>query len=114
MPLTDLAQPTLPSDALVASVSSEGGAAVVALRGEADLFTLPIVVDMLARVVADHAGPVVVDLAETEFIDTGSVRAIARAAAILGDRGRALTVRSPSRMAVRMLAILGCSHLIER
>ena len=112
MTLADLAQPTVPTAALVASVSADGTATVVTLRGEADLFTLPVVVDVLARVIADSNRSVIIDLAHTEFIDTGTVRAIAQAWQFLNDRGRALTVRSPSGVAVRMLRLFGLSHCI--
>ena len=113
MTLTERTQSTLPTDALVATLASEGGSTVVALRGEADLLTLPVIDDVLARVIAENDGPVVVDLAEVAFIDTGSIRAVARAAASLGHRGRELTVRSPSRLAVRMLTLFELTHLIE-
>lgn len=113
MTLTEFSQPTDPAAVLVASVSVSGRATVVSLRGEADLFTLPVVVDALARVIRDSDGPVIVDLTHTEFIDTGTVRAIARAWQFLNDRGRTLAVRSPSRAAVRMLSLFGLSHVIE-
>lgn len=112
MTLTELAQPTDSAAILSMSVSSEGAATVIALRGEADLFTLPVLVDVLARVIADHDGPVIVDLAQTEFIDTGTVRALARAWQFLDARGRALTLRSPSRVAVRVLTFFELSHLV--
>lgn len=113
MTLTEFAQSTLPAGALVASLATEGSSTVVALRGEADLFTLQVIRDVLARAIAEHDGPVVIDLAGIAFIDTGSIRVLARAAAALGDRGRELTLRSPSRIAVRMLTLLELSHLIE-
>lgn len=113
MTLTELSQPTIPAAALVASVSTVGTATIVRLRGEADVFTLPVVVDALARAIADSEGPVIVDLADTGFIDTGTVRAIARAWQFLDGRQRTLTLRSPSRIAVRVLGVLGLSHLIE-
>jgi anti-sigma B factor antagonist len=113
MTLTELAQSPRPADALMASLATEGDSTVVALRGEADLFTLPALVDVLARVIADHDGPVVIDLAGIAFIETGGIRALSRAAEFLGDRGRELTVRSPSQIAVRILTLLELSHLIE-
>lgn len=113
MTLREFVQPTLPVARLSISCSAEGTAAVLALCGEADLFTLPAVVDALARVIADNDGPIVVDLAETKFIDTGTARAFARASQFLGDRGRELTLRSPSRIAVQVLTLLGLSDLIE-
>ncbi len=113
MTLTGLVQLSRPAPGLVVSVSAEGAATVIALRGEADSATLPIVVDMFARVAADHRGPVVVDLAQTEFIDTATVRVLGRAWQFLGHRGRQLTLRSPSTPAVRVLAFFGLSHLVE-
>jgi anti-anti-sigma factor len=111
MTLTGLPQSTRPN--LVVSVSVEGGGAVMALRGEADPATLPVLMNMLARVIADHEGAVVIDLAEIEFIDTATVRALGRAEQFLGDRGRQLKVRSPTRLAVHVLAFGGLSHLVE-
>lgn len=113
MTLTEIPQHTARADALVASVSADGMTAVVRLRGEADLFTLPVVVDVLARVTADYDGPVVVDLSETAFIDTGTVRALVQAWELLDDRGRTLTLRAPSSGAIRVLGLLGLSHLVE-
>lgn len=98
---------------LVVSVSVEGTTTVVVLRGEGDLTTLPVLVKAFARVIADNQGDVVVDLAETEFLDTASVRVIGRAGEYLRDRGRQLTIRSASREAVMVLAVFGLSHLVE-
>lgn len=111
--LTELALPAVPAAALAATVSTDGMATVVTFRGEADLFTLPVVVDVLTRVIEDHDGPVIVDLAPTGFIDTGTVRALGRAGQFLNDRDRTLTLRSPSRLAARILGLLGLSDLIE-
>jgi anti-anti-sigma factor len=113
MTLTLLAPFTRTVPGLVVSVSAEGAATVIALRGEADPAVLPVLVDVLVRVIADHDGAVVVDLAQTEFIDTATVRVIGRAGQFLGDRGRQLTLRSPSRLAVHVLGFGGLSHLVE-
>lgn len=102
-----------PLDQFSVRVADEGTTTVVSLRGEADVFTLPAVVDALASVFSDHDGPVVVDLAETSFIDLCTMRAVGRAARFLAYRGRALTVRAPSRMALYLLAFLGLSDLIQ-
>lgn len=98
---------------LMASVSTIGSTTIVVLSGEADVSTLPVVVDALARGTAASDGPVVVDLASTAFIDVGTGRAIARAWQALREHDRTLSLRSPSRTAARTLAILGLSHLIE-
>ncbi len=113
MTLTEFAQPAVRVAGFVVSMSTEDAATVVTLRGEADLVTRPLVVDVLVRVIAGHDGPVVVDLAQTAFIDTGTVSALARASQFLCDRERGLTLRSPSRAAVRQLTFVGLSNLVE-
>lgn len=113
MTLTGVAQSRWLVPNLVVSVSVEGDATVVGPRGEADIATLAVIDAALARVIADHQGAVVVDLAHTEFIDTATVRALCRAQQALADRGRQLTFRSPSRLAVRLLASFGLTHLVQ-
>jgi len=99
---------------LVLSRSSEGPATVVVLRGEADVATLALVERTFDRIIRDGGGPVIVELAETSFIDSGTVRAFSDAARTLGERGRLLRVRSPSRTASVMLELFGLSDLILR
>ena len=102
-----------PLATLAASESAEGRATVVELRGEGDLSTLPVIVGALVRAISDHDGPVIVDLAGLTFVDTGAVRAFGRAWKFLDDRGRTLVLRSPSRLALRIITLLGISHLVE-
>ena len=89
------------------------GGTVITLRGEADVFTRPVLVAALVAAVADHDGPVFVDLAHTDFIDAGGVRVLARAARHLENRGRTLTLRSPSRTAARVIEAFGMSSRCE-
>ncbi|MHB8671051.1 MAG: STAS domain-containing protein [Acidimicrobiales bacterium] len=95
------------------SISDEGPATVIALRGEVDLATMPLLQDALERVIIDCGGAVIVDLTRTQFIDTATGRAFGRADQALSERGRSLTLRSPSRLTARVLAFLGLSHLVE-
>ncbi len=113
MTLTALAPSPRPVSTLVVTMTVEGATTVITLRGDADLAGLPILADTLARVVAHHDGPVVVNLSETAFIDTAMVRALGQAGQFLDDRGRELTIRAPSRLAMRMLTLLGASAVVE-
>lgn len=113
MALATLVQPIRPDLGLDVSLSAEGGVTVIAIRGEADVATVPVVADALARVIADQRGDVIVDLAETEFIDTATLRALLRAREVLDWGGRQLALRSPSRIADRVLAVFGLSHLVR-
>jgi anti-anti-sigma factor len=90
----------------------EGPATVVVARGEIDVASVPDLVDMLASVFGQFEGPVVIDLAETEFIDTAAMRVLARARQFLYDNGRLLTLRSPPRQAAGLLRLFGLSHLV--
>ena len=100
-----------PIAGLAATVSREGAVTVVAFRGEADRATLQVVEDALCDVITDGDGDVVVDLAQMEFIDSAALRAILRARETLEPSGRHLTLRSPSRIAGRLLGVFGLGHL---
>jgi anti-anti-sigma factor len=107
-----LVQRTPPAAGLAVFVSGQSGATVVTLRGEADFATLPIVAEALAGVISDHRGDVVVDLAETEFIDSATLGALLRTRDVLNWGGRQLVLRSPSRITDRVLTVVGLSHLV--
>jgi anti-anti-sigma factor len=93
--------------------SAEGASTVVALRGEADLSTRAVLADALSRVVAFGDGDVVVDLAETAFIDSAGARTLAMAHQLLQRRDRALSFRSPSTKATQLLGLFGLTDLID-
>ncbi len=118
MTLTLLPSPARARDKIgtvldVRVVRAEAARTVVALRGEADASTTAILSDALSRVIASPAGDVVVDLGELEFIDTATVRVIATTHHLLVGQGRALTVRSASRLATRVLDVFELGALIE-
>ena len=112
MTLTPVAPLFSDAPGLVVSVSAEGATAAVALHGEVDFATVGVVQDVLGRVIVDHPGPIIVDLAETRFMDSASVRVLVLAGRDLEKGGRCLSIRAPSRMAARLLETFGSSHLI--
>lgn len=112
MALTELLQPSR-QHLCAAHVFADGDAVVVALSGEADLFTLPAVMTAIGRAVSDHDGPVIVDLAGTSFVDIRTLHALSSAAERLRDQDRALTLRAASPVAARLLALVGRSQLIQ-
>lgn len=89
------------------------GCTVIALRGEADISTRRTLSDVLFEVIASRNGDVVIDLAETTFIDTAIVRTLANGQQLLDRQGNKLTFRSPSRLAARVLQVFGLADLIE-
>ena len=92
MTLTRFAPSRHAAPGLKASFPIEDPSTVVVVRGEVDVAAVPDLVDMLACVFGTFDGPVVVDLAETKFIDTAAMRVLARARQFLGDHGRQLTL----------------------
>ena len=112
MPAGTLSYLIPPDHGLEVSVTVEGTTTVVALRGEADIATLPLIVETLAGVIADHDGDVIVDLEQTAFIDTGALRAVLRARQVLRGSERQLTLRSPSKIARRLLEVFGLWYLV--
>jgi anti-anti-sigma factor len=112
MTLTRIARARDAAPGLAVSFHIEGPETVVVARGDIDVASVPDLVDMLASVFGQFEGPVVVDLAETEFIDTAAMRVLARARQFLCDNGRLFTLRSPPRQAAGLLRLFGLSHLV--
>ena len=86
---------------------------IVALQGESDVSTTTSLSDALSRAVADDAGDVVIDLTALTFLDSATVRVLARLREHLAHHGRSLTFRSPSPTAGRILDFFGLTDLIE-
>ncbi|MEY2454726.1 MAG: hypothetical protein QOD92_4300 [Acidimicrobiaceae bacterium] len=113
MSVTGVAPYTRSVPGLLLSISAEDGAMLIAARGELDNASVPTLMDVLIGVLADCDGDVVVDLAHADFIDSAAVRALTRAAHFLSERKRRLSIRSPSRLALRVLTIHGLCDLLE-
>jgi anti-anti-sigma regulatory factor len=96
------------------SLDAGDGTDTILLRGQADVDTVPVLADMLARVLVLHDTSVVVDLRDTELVDAAAAQVLGNAAEFLNDRGRRLTLRSPLARLVPVLERYGLSHTIER
>ena len=80
---------------------------VVRLRGELDIAQVDTVDADLAPVVAGAEHDVVIDLEELQFIDVSGVNLLVRAAAGLHAADRALCLRAPSPILVKVLQVAG-------
>jgi anti-anti-sigma factor len=98
---------------MTAVAREEGPRTVVVLRGEADVSTCRVPADVLSWVIAWRTGDVVVDLGELKFVDSATVHILAEARQLLERVGRAMSFRSPSSLATRVLQVFGLTHLIE-
>jgi anti-sigma B factor antagonist len=86
----------------------------VAVRGEVDLATVPVL--MRALLLAAVGGPplVVIDASGMSFIGSTGLSVILAARRSLRSRSGTLKIRNPSRMLDRTLAIAGITDLTER
>jgi anti-anti-sigma factor len=105
-----------PSDdviALVFEVTYGPGHVVLAVRGEIDGLTAPVLAGLVGALVEGGRRDVVLDLSELTFMDAAGLRVIVEASSRLGAAGRTITVRSPSAIVRRTLEITGLDALIE-
>ena len=93
-------------------VECRHGVWVLSLRGEHDLSTQPNLSEELGRVSA-VGGPVVIDLTDTDFIDSSILRVLANAAVEQSPGLRVAFVIPPGREAMRILRVTGIAGLLE-
>ena len=110
---TDLGGVITSPPAFRVDVGEDPGAVVLALQGEADVATAPLLAQTLAQVSEDGGAHVVLDAARLEFIDACCLGVIANARAFLRGQGRDLVVRSPASLFRRVLGVLEMEDLIE-
>ena len=97
---------------LTTHVLDRPGCAVVGVRGELDLGTADLLWDALASAIADHDGPLILDLAELSFCDSAGLAVLVRAHNTLEERGDRLVLARPAVMVARILDLSGVSRAI--
>ena len=90
----------------VLAVEAVGGACVVKLGGELDLYNAPQVRDALREACSDSPQRVVVDLSEVEFIDSTALGVLIEARTRIDNR-RAFLLAAPGLETRRALEISG-------
>ena len=88
-------------------VEITAGEAVLALAGELDVATASAVEERLRELADASEGPVVLDMAELEFLGSTGVRAILTTELYLGQRDRPLILRHVEGMPRRTLEMTG-------
>jgi anti-anti-sigma factor len=89
------------------------GARVVSLHGEYDSAHADDLVALLAGAMEYDEVDLIVDLRDVTFLGASTLRVLVRIRSVLGQQGRSLALRSPSRVTRRMLEICGLSDLVE-
>ena len=85
----------------------------VAVRGEIDVFTAPVLAGVVGALIDDGRLEVVLDLSELAFMDAAGLRVIVDASNPLGAVDRTIAIRSPSAMLRRILEVTRLDALIE-
>jgi anti-anti-sigma factor len=90
------------------------GEVLLAVAGELDLATIPLLETALADAIVGGIRPrLVLDLAGVDFMDASAVGCIVRAGRRLAARGGALVVLEPSRPARRLLELCDLGGLLR-
>ena len=87
--------------------------AVVWLRGEHDISSLPALHSVILRAIGHDDADLTLDLSEVTFIDAATIGAIIRTREFLRFWARSLTLRSPSRFARRVLELCDLADLLD-
>jgi anti-sigma B factor antagonist len=99
-------------DHLKIAVSEEDDRVVLALDGELDMASAPLLERAVEGVEVATKPTVVLDLHELEFIDSTGLRIILSARQRCGERGQQLAVTEGSEQVERLLSVTGmAAHL---
>ena len=88
-------------------VVATGAEPVVVVKGEIDLRAAEPFWNGIATVLAGEPPRLIIDMADTTFIDSSGLEVLLRAYAALGRLPEALVVRSPSPIVRRVIALAG-------
>ena len=103
---------TISARSLMAVDGNGGDHTVVWMRGEHDAANVDTLVETLGRAIAMDDADLVVDMSGVEFMGARTVNALVRADDVLRTRSRTLTVRAPSRTALRVIELCGVGCLL--
>jgi len=101
--------PELPTPVADFQVDISGDSAVVAVTGEIDISTAPLLRDRLQSLAAHQ---VTVDLSAMTFIDSTGLGVLVGAVKRLREDGGEMTLRAPSRSTRKVLDITGLAQIV--
>jgi anti-sigma B factor antagonist len=93
-------------------VDLRGKLAGVAVRGEVELATAPVLTAALEDRIRRTSGTFVVDFVAVDFLDSSGIHCLVRARALLGRDDRALALICPAGNVRRVLEVTGIDELV--
>ncbi|RSM35560.1 anti-sigma factor antagonist [Amycolatopsis balhimycina DSM 5908] len=109
------ADPGLPDDALRISsnvVEGPGGALVIALHGEVDLLTAPLVSEAVTAAAARHPTTLIIDLTAVTFLDSSGLSILAQAHTAASAGSQVRVVAPADGMPYRAMALTGLDKIL--
>jgi anti-sigma B factor antagonist len=88
-----------------------GGPPGVAVAGEVDMSTAPVLEEAIDAAVRASGGAFVVDLSDVDFLDSSGVNVLMRARSLLGREDRAIVLVCPPGPVLRVLQVVGIDGL---
>jgi anti-anti-sigma factor len=101
-----------PADGMVVSTRVQGGAAVVELDGELDLYTSPMLTATVGRLLADGARTVELDATGVTFADSSGLCALLASRRQALGAGAVIRLANPSRPLDRVLQMTGLDEVL--
>jgi anti-sigma B factor antagonist len=96
-----------------AQSEQRNGIAQVALRGELDLATVPILKEQISLVEQDGLSGVIYDLRRLTFIDSSGLVALFRASTLAAQNGRRFAIVGVDERLKRVFQIIGMEGLLD-
>jgi anti-sigma B factor antagonist len=98
---------------LIVRVESGNGSATIALNGELDMQTVPVLEEHLAQVEAGEVAEITLDLREVTFLDTTALHAFVAARDRAKEHGRRLILVGVGPPARRLLELTDTQYLLH-
>lgn len=96
------------------STTDTGAESVLALSGDLDPATVPVLEAAIAEAAArDGVARVVLDLAGLSFLDSSGLRVFVTAREAMAQQGAQLALRNPTPNTVRLLDVTGLGEIID-
>lgn len=109
----DDSAPSARADDFELAIAGDGAETIVAVRGELDAYTAGRLDDELRHLVDTGHLSIVLDLRETEFIDSTGLRVLVQYFKQLRGNGGAFAVSEPTKPIRKVLDIAGLSRILE-
>jgi anti-sigma B factor antagonist len=102
----------VPAEDFGVDIAMNDGHTVISVRGELDMATAPGLWEKLAQALPQVRGDLIIDLAETRFIDSTGMGVFVRAFKRLQQGGARLVLRSPNNTTRKVIELTGLGSVL--